>query len=156
MSAAILEPQIFDELKAALNHGVASRELVTPVQSEQQTALFRDRFGPAVLRDLDGEALLRLLQGRLSGETRCLAYWLEFKNDDEFSGNQFGGIGGGSALKFGIYQRQSDNDWMTGSPKAQNVLSLENAIDFARNQRDQLVAGADALSSLGIGDTSDE
>ncbi|WP_284947261.1 AAA family ATPase [Acidisoma cladoniae] len=156
MSAAILEPQIFDELKAALNHGIASGELLTHLQIEQQTALFRERFGPAVLRDLDGEALLRLMHGRLTGETRCLAYWLEFKNDDDFSGNQFGGIGGGSALKFGIYQRQSDNAWMTGSPKAQNVLSLEGAIDFARNQRDQLVAGAEALSSLDIGDTSDE
>ena len=57
MSAAILEPQIFDELKAALNHGVESGELLTPLQIEQQTALFRDRFGPAVLRELDGEAL---------------------------------------------------------------------------------------------------
>ena len=122
MSAAILEPQIFDDLKAALNHGLASGELLTSLQIEQQTALFRERFGPAVLRDLDGEALLRLMHGRLTGETRCLAYWLEFKNDDEFSGNQFGGIGGGSALKFGIYQRQSDNAWMTGSPNAQNVL----------------------------------
>ena len=156
MSAAILEPQILDELKAALNHGLASGELLTRPQIEQQTALFRERFGPSVLRDLDGEALLRLMHGRLTGETRCLAYWLEFKNDDEFSGNQFGGIGGGSALKFGIYQRQSDNAWMTGSPKAQNVLSLEDAIDFARNQRDQLVAGAAALSSLDVGDTSDE
>ena len=45
---------------------------------------------------------------------------------------------------------------MTGSPKAQNVLSIEDAIDFARNQRDQLVAGADALLSLDISDTSDE
>jgi len=31
MSAAILEPQIFDELKAALNHGVESGELLTPL-----------------------------------------------------------------------------------------------------------------------------
>ncbi|MGJ4916165.1 AAA family ATPase [Bradyrhizobium sp. HKCCYLRH2060] len=156
MSAAILEPHIINDLKAVLSHGVAPGELLTPSQIEQQTALFRDRFGPAVLRELDGEALLRRMHGRLSGETRCLAYWLEFKNDDEFSGNQFGGIGGGSALKFGIYQRQSDNAWMTGSPKAQNVLSLEDAIDFARKQRDQLVAGADVLSALSVGDTSDE
>ena len=55
------------------------------MQIEQQPALFRERFGPAVLRDLDGEALLRLMHGRLTGETRCLAYWLEFKNYDEFS-----------------------------------------------------------------------
>jgi 5-methylcytosine-specific restriction protein B len=156
MSTAVLEPRIFDQLKAALNHGVASGELLTTLQIEQQIALFRDRFGPTALRELNGEALLRLMHGRLSGETRSLAYWLEFKNDEEFSGNHFGGIGGGSALKFGIYQRQSDNAWMTGSPKAQHLLSLEDAIDFTRHQRDQLVAGADALSSLGVGDTSDE
>ena len=136
---------------------LASGELLTPSQIEQQTALFRDRFGPAVLRDLDGEALLRAdARAPDAAKLRCLAYWLEFKNDDEFSGNRFGGIGGGSALKFGIFQRQSDNAWMTGSPKAQNVLSLEDAIAIARNQRDQLVAGADALSSLDTSDTSDE
>lgn len=74
MTSSILDPLIFNELKAALNHGVASGDLLTPLQIERQTALFRDRFGPAVLRELDGEALLRLMHGRLSGETRCLAY----------------------------------------------------------------------------------
>ncbi len=103
MSAAILESQLFDELKTALDRGLASGELMTSVQIEQQITLFRGRFGPAVLRGLDGEALLRLMHGRESSESRCLAYWLEFKNDDEFAGNRFGGIGGGSALKFGIF-----------------------------------------------------
>ena len=74
---------------------------------------------PQYLRELDGEALLQLMHGRYSSESKCLAYWLEFKNDDEFAGNQFGGIGGGSALKFGIFQRQSDSAWTTGSPLAQ-------------------------------------
>ena len=156
MGAEILEQHLFDELKTALNQGLASGELLTPIQIEQQTTLFRERFGPAVLRELDGDALLRLMHGRLSSDFRCLAYWLEFKNDDEFAGNQFGGIGGGSALKFGIFQRQSDNAWMTGSPQAQHVLSLEDAIAFARKQRDELVAGAEVLASLDATNTSDE
>ncbi|MGB6283070.1 MAG: AAA family ATPase [Xanthobacteraceae bacterium] len=156
MSAAILEPHLFDELKPALDRGLASGELMTATQIEQQTNLFRDRFGPAALRSLDGEALLRLMHGRQSGESRCLAYWLEFKNDDEFAGNRFGGIGGGSALKFGIFQRQSDSAWMTGSPQSQQVLSLEDAIVLARQQRDELLAGAEALASLDANDTSDE
>jgi 5-methylcytosine-specific restriction enzyme B len=155
MSAAILESQLFDELKTALDRGLASGELMTSVQIEQQTTLFRDRFGPAVLRGLDGEALLRLMHGRESSESRCLAYWLEFKNDDEFAGNRFGGIGGGSALKFGIFQRQSDSAWMTGSPQTQQVLTLEDAIEIARTQRDELLAGAEVLASLDSGDTSD-
>ena len=73
---------------------------MAPAQIGQQTGLFRDRFGPAVLRELDGEALLQLMHGRESTDSKCLAYWLEFKNDDEFAGNRFGGIRGGSALKF--------------------------------------------------------
>jgi 5-methylcytosine-specific restriction enzyme B len=70
-------------------------------------------------------------------------------------GNRFGGIGGGSALKFGIYQRQSNSAWMTGSPQTQQVLSLEDAIAIARTQRDELLAGAEVLASLDTGDTSD-
>lgn len=155
MNRASLESHIFDELKRALNQGLASGELLTPIQIEQQTTLFRDRFGPAVLRELDGEALLRRMHGRQSGESRCLVYWLEFKNDDEFAGNRFGGIGGGSALKFGIFQRQSDNAWMAGSPKAQHILSLEDAIAISRKQRDELVAGAEVLASLDAAKTSD-
>ena len=155
MDGPILQPRIFDELKAALDRGLAAGELMTPGQIEQQTTLFRDRFGPAVLRELDGEALLRLMHGRDPRESRCLAYWLEFKNDDEFAGNQFGGIGGGSALKFGIFQRQSDNAWIAGSPLAQQVLSPEDAVAIARKQRDELVAGAEVLASLDVADTSD-
>ena len=156
MSAPILQPHVVDELKTALSQGLASGELQTPAQLEQQIALFRDRFGPAVLRQLDGEALLRLMHGRDSSESRCLAYWMEFKNDEEFAGHQFGGIGGGSALKFGIFQRQTDGAWMTGSPQAQQVVSLEDAIAIARKQRDELVAGAEVLTSLDVTDTSDE
>jgi 5-methylcytosine-specific restriction enzyme B len=155
MNASNLDPRLFNELTAALDRGLASGELMTPTQIEQQTTLFRDRFGPAVLRGLDGEALLRLMHGRESSESRCLAYWLEFKNDDEFAGNRFGGIGGGSALKFGIYQRQSDGAWMAGWPQTQQVLSLEDAIAIARTQRDELLAGAEALTSLDASDTSD-
>jgi 5-methylcytosine-specific restriction protein B len=81
---------------------------------------------------------------------------LEFKNDEDFAGNQFGGIGGGSALKFGIYQRQSDHAWITGSPQAQQVLSLADAIAVARAQRDELLAGADVLGAADTADISDE
>jgi 5-methylcytosine-specific restriction protein B len=150
-----MEPVILDELKEACGRGLASGELLTPVQIAQQCTVFRDQFGPAVLRELDGEALLQLMHGRRSDESKCLVYWLEFKNDDEFSGNRFGSIAGGSALKFGIYQRQSDAAWMTGSPQAQRVVSIEEAIKVAREQRDELVGGAEVLASLNVTDASD-
>jgi 5-methylcytosine-specific restriction protein B len=156
MSGQSLDPSLFDELKAALTHGLASGEVLTPAQIEEQTRFFRSRFGPEALQQLDGEALLRLMHGRATGEARCLAYWLEFKNDEEFAGNHFGGIGGGTALKFGIFQRQLDDAWIYGSPMAQKILSLGDAIAIARKQRDELVAGVQVLASLDTTETSDE
>ena len=65
-------------------------------------ANFRARFGPDVLAGLDGVALLERMHKR-EGQN-CLMYWLEFKNDDELPA-LFGSIAGGSAKKFGIYQK---------------------------------------------------
>jgi 5-methylcytosine-specific restriction enzyme B len=105
---------------------------------------FRERFGPEVLARLDGEALLGEMHGR--GTKDSLVYWLEFKNDDVFPA-RFGSIGGGSALKFGIYQSADSGSWMSGSGRAPTVLSVEEAVDKARRQRDQLVGGAEVLAA---------
>lgn len=156
MNASRLDPRLSEELKVKLDRGLASGELMSSEQVAEHTRRFRDRFGPDALRGLDGEPLLRLMHGRQDTASRCLDYWLEFKNDDEFAGNRFGGIGGGSALKFGIFQRQSDNAWMTGSPMHQQVLSLEDAIAVARKQRSELLAGSEILASLDASDSSDE
>jgi hypothetical protein len=45
-----------------------------------------------------------------------------------FAGHTFGGIDGGAAMKYGIYQRQSDHEWMGGSPSTPRVLPLEEAV----------------------------
>jgi len=50
------------------------------------------------------------------GNKESLVYWLEFKNDEEMPAI-FGGIGGGSALKFKIYRSKETGDWKTGSPQ---------------------------------------
>jgi 5-methylcytosine-specific restriction protein B len=156
MNTPTLDPPIRDELKVVLNRGLASGELSTSQEITEHTGRFRDRFGPEILRASDGEALLLLMHGRKDGDSRCLAYWLEFKNDDEFGGNQFGGIGGGSAMKFGVYQRQNDGAWMTGLGGQPQVITLEDAIQIARRQRDELLAGDKILRDLNASDTSDE
>ena len=66
------EPRLLEELKAALDTGLASGDLVAPSQITQLLDLFRQRFGPAVLRGLDGEALLLRMHGRQDSEARCL------------------------------------------------------------------------------------
>src|SRR5262249_38941340 len=65
---------------------------------------FSESFGPTVLQGLDGVELLDRMHAH--GRQDSLVYWLEFKDDEEFASPQFGGIAGGSSLKFGIYRRR--------------------------------------------------
>lgn len=118
-------------------------------------ALFRTQFGPEVLAGLDGVALLERMHKR-EGQN-CLMYWLEFKNDDDFPGLFFGSIGGGSATKFGIYQKAATGKWMGGaSVHGGEEISLEDAVDYARAQRDQLVDGCKRLEALGTNASDDD
>jgi len=118
---------------------VPSRERV-----EQQLLRFREAFGPEVLARLDGEALLAKLHARESRDS--LVFWLEFENDAELE-RQLGGIGGGTALKFGLYRAAGSEAWMTGKSRGLEVLSTDQAIACARVQRDQLVRGAELLET---------
>ena len=101
--------------------------------------IFRKNFGPEKLKSLDGEVLLNTIFNH-SNRT-SLVYWLEFKNDDELQTGRFGGIGGGSALKFVIYRRKEDGRWITGNPRDMKELELNEAIDIAREKRDLLIKG---------------
>jgi len=144
----------FDKLHAIVQDRTAFK-LLTANQIERQTEAFTATFGPAALSAIDGEALLRLMHGRLEGDPKCLAYWLEFKNDEEFEGYRFGSIGGGSALKFGLYQRPDDGSWLTGSPRNQNELDVGDAVALSRQQRNELVAGSRLLEDLPEGKLPD-
>jgi 5-methylcytosine-specific restriction protein B len=156
MNARSLDRRLQEELKVALDQGLASGELMAPHQVAEHMMRFRDRFGPEALGAVDGEPLLQLMHGRQDANSKCLAYWLEFKNDEEFAGSSFGGIGGGNATKFGVYQRQSDGAWMGGTGSQPQVLTTEDAIRKARQQRDELLAGDEILRDLSASDTSDE
>lgn len=115
------------------------RELI-----EQHRQRFREAFGPEVLARLDGEALLVKMHERTNGDS--LVCWLEFEQHAQL-GSQLGGIGGGTALKFGLYRASCSGAWMTGTRRGLEVLSTEQAIACARVQRDQLVRGAELLRS---------
>jgi 5-methylcytosine-specific restriction protein B len=60
MNPQPLDPRLREELKNALERGLASGELMLPAVIAEHTKLFRDRFGPDVLRGLDGEELIIL------------------------------------------------------------------------------------------------
>ncbi|MDD4262370.1 MAG: hypothetical protein PHS89_09275 [Syntrophaceticus schinkii] len=110
-------------------------------------ALFKSNFGLEKLMSLDGELLLETMFNH--GNRESLVYWLEFKNDDEFQTGRFGGIGGGSALKFGIYKRKEDDKWITGrSAKDMRQIELPEAISIAREKRALLVRGAEIIAAV--------
>ena len=105
-------------------------------------------FGPSVLAGLDGEPLLTLMHDH--GNRDSLVYWLEFKNDEEFETRSFGSIAGGSALKFRIFRRKETGNWQAGGEKGNQPkdITKEEAIEFARSHRDQLLKGVELLDGL--------
>ena len=115
---------------------------------------FKQKFGPEILSGMDGRELLNKMFN-LRDKDDCLIYWLEFKNDDDFPA-VFGSIAGGSALKYGIYIKKETEEWMTGSPQKQKVISVNVAIEIARKYRDQLLAGCELLKALPNDGTDDD
>lgn len=139
-----VEPLLLDRLRQVwVNHP----QIVRPQEEAMRQALLT-RFAPEYLSQLEGEALLLDLHGRQSRDS--LAWWLEFKNDDQFQARTFGSISGGSALKFGIYQRAEDDQWVVadGTPRGRPVRVAE-AITVASRQRDALLLGRERVLSLG-------
>jgi 5-methylcytosine-specific restriction protein B len=122
-------------------------KLATRADLDRQYALFRQRFGPGVLSGLDGEALLNLMH---FGNPESLVYWLEFKNDEEFETRRLGSIAGGSALKFRIFRRKETGTWQAGTEQGNRPvdITLEEAIEYAREHRDQLIRGCELLEAF--------
>jgi 5-methylcytosine-specific restriction protein B len=136
-----MHPRVAEEMQASYLALSARGELLSVEKLESWYTVFRQRFGPEILRTLNGQALLDLLKG---GGRDGLVYWLEFKDDDEFPA-RFGSIAGGSALKYGVYRRRETGAWTTGSPLAQREISTEEALAIAVSHRDQLIAAAELL-----------
>ena len=147
----MLDTLVSDHLRRSYSQLLEQGQLPSREKLKQYYATFRARFGPEVLGRLEGEELLNTIHAH--GNKDSLVYWLEFKDDEEFPGF-FGGIAGGSALKFGIFRKKETGAWITGSPTEQKELSIPEAIAVARSHRDQLMAGSKVLDELGA-DSSD-
>ncbi len=148
----ILEPQVAAELAAALEARRARGRLPAEAEYKAQLARFRDKFGPAVLGSIHGKDLLRYMLGR--GSKGSLYYWLEYKHDAEFSARAlFGSIRGGSAFKFGLFQRES-GQWVTGG-RGEEELTPSQAAELCEKQRDQLLQCVKLLEDLPDGANDD-
>jgi len=141
-----LHAKIRQELEATHAGALGAGELLPSDRAHAFRAHFRQLFGPERLQQLDGEALLERMHG--TGNKESLAYWLEFKDDDEFPTRKFGSMGGGSAAKFGLYRKRETGEWVAGAGKRLRVLSLAEAVARARQHRDQILQGVKAIEGL--------
>jgi 5-methylcytosine-specific restriction enzyme B len=140
-----LDARLRQELKDLYSKLNDDGRLLSKTRLEGYYETFRKRFGPDQMKNVDGEALLVLMHDH--GNHDSLVYWIEFKNDEEFPA-RFGSIAGGSALKFGIYRRKETGAWTTGTTLDQREISIEEAIQYARRHRDQLILGTQLLEQL--------
>lgn len=69
--------------------------------------------------------------------------------------NYFGSIAGGSAYKFGLFQKQKTGEWTTGSPQKPKILSEDEALELGKNIRDALVKGAEIVQSSTLNSIDD-
>ena len=141
-----LDPRIVESLRSAHDRQMSRGELLSKDRLHAGYAAFRARFGPDALKSLDGPALLHAMHAH--GNRESLVYWLEFKNDDEFPGQKFGSIAGGSAHKFGLFRRRETEQWVQGSVNNEKNISEAEAVAIARRHRDQLMAGISSLEGV--------
>lgn len=148
----MLEPVLRDRILQRRDDLSERGALLNAEQLSACYATFREQFGPERLQALSGERLLTAMHAH--GSQDSLVYWLEFKNDEALPA-AFGSIGGGSALKFGIYRSLETGEWRTGSSRNQRTLSVLEAIAVAERHRDELVAvGVVILTTASLIDAS--
>lgn len=145
---------IFSQIIETSQSLLASKKLLAKEQLEHGYRLFAEKFAPEILKNLDGESLLNTIFN--IGNRDGLTYWLEFKNDEEFRTSDYGSIAGGSAFKYVMFKRNSDDKWVTGNPQNPTILSLDEAILLARELRDILIYGSRAIKQLASTNRSNE
>ncbi len=130
---------------AAWFNTVAQSDEMKTFDKEIQTRReeFCAKFGISQLEALTGRKLLTTLFLNDEENKDNLCYMLEFS--PKMRG--FGGIGGGSAYKYGLFYHKKNHCWITGSPSRPQKLSEEEAIKVAAGIRDNLVTGAKIISA---------
>jgi 5-methylcytosine-specific restriction protein B len=150
----VLDNRIAEELKELYKSLEDQGKLLSREQLAEYYSTFRSRFGPDKLKNLDGEALLNIMHDIQNRDS--LVYWLEFKDDEEFPSPTFGSIAGGSAFKLGLFRKKETGLWTTGSSQNPKELSIEQAINKARQHRDQLIKGIELLEKMPTNGTEED
>lgn len=106
---------------------------------------FLKRFSVEKLKELSDIELLETIFLNSKNKTN-LCYVLEFDSDCRFI---YGSIKSGTAYKYGLHYSQKNSSWAAGTGRNPQFLSEEEAIELGTKIRDNLIAGAEVISSVG-------
>ena len=138
--------QAAQELKSYILE--AGYQIPTEKDSIEETLkAFKDKFSPEALEALTDETVLQSIFYTLGDNTNSLCCWLEMNKDCRA---YFGSIAGGSAFKFGLFQRKETGIWTTGSGQKVQELTEEEALVHGKEIRDALVKGARIIRSASL------
>ena len=97
---------------------------------------FKAKYSPEVLAALSDDEILSAIFYTAGDNTNALCCWLEMNKECRA---YFGSIAGGSAYKFGLFQRKETGVWTTGTLKKPQELSESEALALGKDIRDALV-----------------
>lgn len=113
---------------------------------------FNSKYAPEILKNLSDDELLDYIFYTVGENQEALCCWLEMnKNCRQY----FGSISGGSAYKFGLFQKQKTGEWTTGSPQKPQVITEDDALELGRDIRDALVKGAEIVRNASLDSLED-
>lgn len=115
------------------------------IESDTLYKDFRAKYGPEALKVVEGNDLLHKIFINETRDKENLCYVLEF--DKQYT--QFGGIGGGSAYKHGLYYNVDKESWMSGSARTPKTLTLEDAIVLGTKIRNEILEGVKVIEAAG-------
>lgn len=125
---------------------------ITTEQIQDALNDFKNNYSPEVLEALDDNNLLQSIFYSEGDNTKALCCWLEMNKECK---SLFGSISGGSAYKFGLFQKKETGIWTTGSPQKPQELTEEEALDLGKNIRDALVKGVRIIRESSLNSLED-
>ena len=109
---------------------------------DENRNLFMDKFAPEKLEALKDNDLLSTIFYTMGDNSESLCCWIEMNKECR---RVFGSIAGGSAYKFGLFQKKETGVWTTGSPNSPQELSEGEALALGTEIRDALVKGTKVI-----------
>lgn len=138
------------QLAAELIKEQASRleSNITPSSTiEDALELFKSKYSPEILETLDDNTILPYMFYTTGDNTNALCCWIEMNPECR---TYFGSISGGSAFKFGLFQKRATGEWVTGSSQKPKVLSEQEALEEGKRIRDALVKGVRIIQNANL------